>query len=539
MLRARFPMQPSSRTWSLCAILVLSCWAVSARADGHRLHGALELATAIDARMEQHWQSASVTPAAPADDVAFLRRVTLDLAGRIPTQREAIAFAQDTATDKRVRVIRRLMDGPEYPLHMGRILDEVIQGKYAGEPEFLEYVRSATAQHKGWDQVFREVLLGPWDTKELQGAQRFLSRRLNNLDDLTNDTAVVFFGVNISCAKCHDHPLVEDWKQDHYFGMVSFLNPTYEGGKGNRGKGNVPALVEKGTAPVAYVTTKGEKRTAKVMFLSGTVMEEPEAKPDPKATPVSRREQLVRSALEEKKFFSKAIVNRLWAYLMGRGLVSPTDQMHSANKPAVRGLLDFLAEDLAEHSYDLDRVMGALVASRVYQLASVRATEGEEAKTKDFPVASLRALTPAQFALSLVLATGDDSFDSAETPEARGKSYRALEGQASPLAGTKLLDPRQERFQSSAGEALYMSNNAEVQKLVSPAGSNLTARLAAIQDSKQLVETAVWTILSRPPREQEREHLVKWIEERKENRAKACGQLVWALLTSAEFRFNH
>ena len=84
-----------------------------------------------------------------------------------------------------------------------------------------------------------------------------------------------------------------------------------------------------------------------------------------------------------------------------------------------------------------------------------------------------------------------------------------------------------------------MSNQADVQKLTAPAGNNLAARLATIEDTKQLVDTAVWTVFSRPPREQERDYLVQWIEERKDNRARACGQLVWALLTSAEFRFNH
>jgi hypothetical protein len=148
-------------------------------------------------------------------------------------------------------------------------------------------------------------------------------------------------------------------------------------------------------------------------------------------------------------------------------------------------------------------------------------------------------LTPAQFALSVVLAAGDGSFDSSAAPEVRAKNYRNLESRAAALTGAKVLDSRLERYQSSAGEAMYMSNHAEVQKLTMPAGSNLAARLAAIEDTRQLVDTAVWTVFSRAPTESEREHLMKWIEERKENRAKACGQLVWALLTSAEFRFNH
>jgi hypothetical protein len=537
---------PLRAALSLCLI---ACCSPAGRAaapeakvtDREWEQAAQALAFRIDALMERHWQSIPVKPAAPVGDAAFLRRITLDLAGRIPTQREAVAFAEDTSPDKRTGAIRRLLSGPEYPLHMGRVLDEIIQGKNAGDGEFLEYLRTAVAARKSWDGVFRDILLGPWDADERKGARAFLARRLPSLDDLTHDTTVVFFGVNISCAKCHDHPLVEDWKQEHYFGMASFFNPTYEGGKKARGKPNDPVLTERETMPVTYVTTKGEKRSAKPMFLSGRVTEEPapQVEAEQKAPPVSRREQLVQFALGEKTFFSKAIVNRLWAYLMGRGLVNPLDQMHAANLPVVPDVLDLLAEDLAANGYDLDRLVAALVSSRVYQLASARTPEKEEADATDFAVASLRPLTPAQYALSLVLATGDGAFDRAETPEERGKSYRDLEKQAAALTRAKLLDPRTERFQSSAAEALYMSNQPDVQKLTMPAGNNLTARLAALEDSRQLVETAVWTVLSRPPTEPERDHLVQWIEERKENRARACGQLVWALLTSAEFRFNH
>ena len=140
---------------------------------------------------------------------------------------------------------------------------------------------------------------------------------------------------------------------------------------------------------MTYLTTKGEKRSAKPMFLSGRVAEEPDlpAKPDAKAAPVSRREQLVRLALEEKAFFSRAIVNRLWAFFMGRGLVSPLDQMHSANPPDAADLLELLAEDLSANGYELNRLVEALVSSRVYQLASEKAARNEEANPGHFAVA--------------------------------------------------------------------------------------------------------------------------------------------------------
>jgi hypothetical protein len=484
----------------------------------------------IDGLVAQHWQAENVKPVGPADDAVFLRRLTLDLAGRIPTYAEARAFHDDPSPDKRLRAVRRLMAGPEYALQLGRVFDEMIQGKFAGDAEFLDYLRTAVARHTPWDQVFREILLGPWDTKERKRADRFLAKRLNNLDDLTTDTARAFFGVNVSCAKCHDHPLVPDWTQDHYYGMVSFFNPTYEGNKG-RGR-NAAGILEKKTAEVSFVTTKGQRRNAKMMFLSGRVVDDP-------AASVGRREQLVRVALEEKTFFSRAIVNRLWAYFLGRGLVQPLDQMHAANPSAIPDLLEWLADDLAGHGYDLDRFIAGLVSSRVYQLASTRPAEGEDANERHFARATLRPLSPQQYALSMVLATGDGTLDQAATAEARERRYRELEGQGARLTKPGLLDAPGERYQSSTGEALFLTNHPEVQRLVTPAGKNLVARLAAIADTKLLVETAVWTVLSRPTEDDERDFLARWVEGHKPDRARACNELVWALLTSAEFRFNH
>src|SRR5439155_7330286 len=222
----------------------------------------------------------------------------------------------------------------------------------------------------------------------------------------------------------------------------------------------------------------------------------------------------------------------------GRGLVQPVDQMHSANPAVIPELLNWLAENLASHGYDLDRLVAGVVSSQVYQRASTGTVEDAEGPEKQFARASLRPLTPHQFALSMTLAVGDETFARSTEPQARARRYRELEAQASRLLNLKVLDPRTDRFQSSAGEALFMSNHIDVQHLMVPSGSNLAARLTAIVDTGKLVDTAVWTILSRPPDAEERAYLVQWIEGRK-HRPKASGQLIWALITSAEFRFNH
>jgi hypothetical protein len=518
----------------LPCLLLLALPGADQPATPDRLADAAVLAARVADLAAKHWDRHHVQPAAASSDAEFLRRVTLDLAGRIPTRHEATAFATDRSPDKSARTIRRLMDSPEYALHLGRVLDDLIQDRYAGDPEFVEYLRSSVAAHKPWDQIFREVLLGPWDTKERKRADRFLARRLASLDDLTNDTARVFFGVNVSCARCHDHPLAPDWTQDHYYGMASFFNRT----TAPLLKGLGANIAEKSSGDVTFVTTRGERRTAKMMFLSGRVIDEPAPPPDAdkKAPKFSRREQLVKVALDEKTFFSRALVNRLWAYFLGRGLVQPVDQMHSGNPPSIPEVLDALADDLVAHHYDLDRLVAAIVLSRPYQLASTWTGPGDSPGDKHFARARLRPLTPQQFALSLLLATGDGTFDQAEG-EARGKRYRELEGQAA--AWTKALDARSDRFQSSTTEALFMSNHPEVQRLAAPAGNNLAARLAAVADAGQAVDTAVWTVLGRAPEADERAELVKWLDGHRQDRAKACGEMVWALMTSAEFRFNH
>ncbi|HEX5273413.1 MAG TPA: DUF1549 domain-containing protein [Gemmataceae bacterium] len=485
-----------------------------------------KLAATIDDFFTRHWQSAGVKPAALADDATFLRRLTIDLAGRVPTREEAVAFAQDHASDKRARAIRRLMGGPECALAMGRALDETIQGKYAGDADFIEYLRAAVAEHRPWDAMFRDMMLGPWDTKERKRADRFLVRRQASLEELTADSTSVFFGVNVSCARCHDHPLVPDWTQDHYYGMASFFVRTAEAAKGKKAD-----VGEKPVSDIQFVTTKGDRHTAKVMFLTGKTLDA--------AATQGRREQLVKVALDEKTFFSRAIVNRVWAHFLGRGLVHPLDQMHSANPPSVPGVLEWLADDLAAHGYDLDRLVAGIVSSHVYQLSSTKPAEGEPPADKEFARALMRPLSPQEYALSLLLATADGGFDEAKTADARARKYRELEGQAAALVKPGALDGRAEKYQASTGEALFLSNRADVQKLVAPSGKNLVARLAAVTDNGAMVDTAVWTVLGRAPEADERAFLAGWVAGRKGDRAKACGELVWALATSAEFRFNH
>ena len=500
-------------------------------------------AVTIDAFLNAHWQFHGVTPAPPADDATFLRRITLDLCGRIPTAAELDRFRADDGQDKRQRLIERLIQSPEFELHFGNVLDDVIQGRYAGRDEFVDYLRRRLREGVTWKNLFRELMLGPWEDESTKAANQFLDRRARDLDSLTTDTARTFFGVDISCAKCHDHPLVPDWTQEHFYGMAAFLNRT-TGGKGKVG--------EKRKGEIKFLGSDGLEKTAKMMFLSGQVIDESTTQVDQsqqKSQPYSRREQLVRVALSERSFFSRAIVNRLWAYFLGRGLLDPVDQMHSANEPAVPGLVSQLADDFADAGYDLRSLIVGLVSSRAYRLSSRWEQNSSLPDEKMFAVSRLRPLSRQQLAFSVLLATGNESLGAAEIPLrverllgvsglARMQQYLNIERRATPLGDA--LDPPQRPFQSSAGEALFMSNNPAMQSLVKHSSGNLVAQLSELDSTSQVVTSAMRTVLTRAPSADEMQQYSVWFDRQSQgDRVQTCEQLVWALVTSAEFRFNH
>ncbi|MCO6456748.1 MAG: DUF1553 domain-containing protein [Pirellulaceae bacterium] len=539
--------------WRPCwtAAVVWLGWLLAA-SSAARAEEPFEAARQIDRLLADHWRAAGVEPAPASDDRALLRRATLDLAGRVPTAAELRKFLADKSPDKRSRLIAELTAGPEFPLNFGRVLEGWIQGRYQGDEPFLDYLRAGLRQGKSWDVLFREMLVGPWESPAERPANRFLDKRAKDLGAMTSDTARTFFGVDISCAQCHDHPLVDDWTQDHYYGLASFFGRT-TGGKGK--------IAEKSEGEVKFLAADGQERTARMMFLSGRVVEPggelsgsskgEQSETSGGSSAPSRRELLVRIALEDDRFFRRAVVNRVWQYLLGRGLVEPVDQMHSANTPAVPELLDWLADDFAAHGYDLRRLVAAVAMSRAYQLSSHWPSEAPLPPADLFAVARLRPLGRQQLAMSLLVATGDQRLDQPAAPQRgrlervlgvdgleRVERYLELEEQAAELA--RSFDPAQADFHSSAAEALFVSNAEAFQQLLQPRAGNLVQRLAELKTPREVIEAAFQATLQRLPDDDEFQQLAALFEEPAAGMSSASiERLVWALVASAEFRFNH
>jgi hypothetical protein len=513
------------------------------------------IAAAADHYIDETLRKERVRPAPAADDATLLRRLTLDLAGRIPTAAEARDYLGSTDPDKAMRLVDRLLGSPGYVRHQTAELDAMLMS--GDRTSLRDYLVKAVGENRPWDRIFRELMVPDQADPAGKVAAEYLASRVKDTDRLTADVSSTFFGVNISCAQCHDHPLVDDWKQDHFYGMKAFFDRTVLNGNG---KGAF--LAERGFGASRFKTTEGVERPARMMFLTGRKATEPEAgrdatkdeqkqekerlqkaqkdKAPPPAPRFSARAKLVELALapEDREFFARAIVNRVWNRLFGRGLVMPMDQMHSANPPSHPDLLAWLARDTIAHGYDVRRLIRGLVLSRAYARDS-RWDAGEPPRPSLFAVAAVRPLTPMQLACSLRLATADP----ATLPEdlKPGELDRRIESQADaagPMATA--LGSSGGDGQIGVAEALFFSNAERVEKeLLSDGDGRLVGRLLKVAAPAEQVELAVRNVLGREPDEDERRALRGYLEHRTDRPEEACRQLVWALLTSPEFRFNH
>jgi hypothetical protein len=533
--------------WLILTLLAFVCVPSPNRAE-ELLSRALPIEQIVDHYVDAQLHEAGQQPAQPAGDASFIRRLTLDLAGRIPTLEETRSFIASTNSGKRVELVDRLMNSPAFVRHQATEFDTMLMNGTRGSVR--PYLLTALAENGSWDRIYRDLMLPDENDPKRKPAAEFLRQRVRDLDKLTGEVSSIFFGVNISCARCHDHPLVADWKQDHFFGMKSFFSRTYESGG---------RLAERDTGLVKFKTTKGDERSARLMFLTGTVIETDTLKespnagskkrakkdqattmPPPPPPKFSARDELVKLSLQpgQRDFFARSIANRIWHRFFGYGLVMPLDQMHSENAPSHPELLDWLARDLVEHGYDLRRLIRGLVLSRAYARDS-RWDKGDAPRPNLFAVARVRPLTPMQLAVSLRLAITDPQMLPATLKsEEVDKRLQGLESSAAGLA--RLFEQPGDDFQVGVSEALLFSNGPAIEKdLLADGGDRLLRRLTQVKNDEEAIDLAVRTILCRPPRDEERKLLGDYLRQRANRPGEARRQMVWALLTSAEFRFNY
>lgn len=506
------------------------------------------ISTVVDFYVNAKLKASNVVPVAATDDAHFIRRVTLDLVGRIPTPAEVRRYESSADADKKRQLVDRLISSPAFVRQQASEWDWMLMDGKGGA--FRDYLVSALKANRGWDGIFGDVMAADSKNAASKGCEQFLKTRAQDQDKITSDVSVRFFGVNVSCAQCHNHPYVPAWTQDQYYGMKSFFSRTYEAGE---------FVGEKEYGYVTFKPLKSEQtRRASLLFLDGQTASEPEvAEPDdaakkaerqaieeckknkqpPPAPKFSRRAKLVEAGLAPGRegFFARAIVNQTWARLFGQGLVMPVDQMHGQNKPSHPELLVWLAREMVRQKYDVKALVRGLVLSDAY----ARSSEWPGPDRPDarlWAVATPRALTPQQFGTSLMLASTDPAkLDKAPVFEA---AVERMEQDGQSWAG--LFERPSFDFQVGVDEALALSNSDKVAKqLLADEDGKLVRSLLAMKDTPLMLRTAYASVLSRVPDGHEMEILNAYLKKRSERPGESIRDVVWALMASTEFRFNH
>lgn len=497
--------------------------------------------------------------AAPrADDEEFARRAYLDLVGTIPTVAELNDFLADPAKDKREKLIDKLLASPGYARRMAWHFDVTLmeRGKDAKVPRaaWEAYLRGAFAENRPYDAFVRELLSNDGSDPKTRAAAKFFLDRDLEPHAVTKDIGRVFLGRNMQCAQCHDHPTIDDYKQADYYGIQAFLNRSFLFPTANVA---TAVIAEKAEGDVSFssVFDKSKKLfNAAPHVPGGRPVEEPKAekgkeykvKPAPNVRPVPAvsRRALLAAALTspENKAFARNAANRLWAMMMGRGIVHPLDMDHGNNPPSHPELLDELAAEFVRHKFDVKWLVREIALSDAYQRSSELPAGVDDPPADRYLVAILKPLSPEQFAYAVMQATGhadaerlalgkkatEELLDARLAP--RMAPFRATLGRGGDAAA--------DNFSSTLDQTLFLKYGGAVRGLVPPRAGNLADRLGKVTNPDAIADELFAAVLSRRPTAAERKDVADALREAA-NRQKTIDELIWALVASAEFRFNH
>ncbi|MCB1209056.1 MAG: DUF1549 domain-containing protein [Verrucomicrobiales bacterium] len=485
---------------------------------------------AIDTLIAEGWARAGVPPATAVDAATWCRRVYLELAGRIPTQAEVLEFTSKGAN--REALVDRLLTSNDYAVRMRELWDVFLMGRVKrGDPDgrrkgagWWTFLEHAFKTNRPWNETVNDMLCArPENKPETKGASWFLYEQKSEHQRIAEVVAPVVYGTRIDCAQCHDHPLAREIKQAHYWGLVAAFN---------RSK-NVEGSTAVGEAAVGgfmnFTNLKKESQPALVTLLNGPTL--PETWPagdkeekdkddnyvDPKAKvrvpKYSRREAFADVATHDNPLLARAFVNRMWAALIGRGIVNPPDQMNARNAPSHPELLDWLAADFAAHQYDTRLVVREIVLSRLYALGA------SDAAPEVFAGMRERPLTAEQIARSWRVALG-------LAPNDDGLRKSVI---------SALPDVLPQDYNATFQQAMFLSGSPAMTSLFQSAKEGVIARIAALPDASSRVQEAFKSVYGRTPDGEETNQSVAFLNSRKDKPTEAIRDLLWALMTSAEF----
>jgi hypothetical protein len=510
-------------------------------------------------------------PAAESTDAEFLRRISLDLAGTIPTATATRRFLEDTAAEKRARLIDRLLAGDDYPRRMRQAMTVMWLERRAGtvvkDAAWNEYLRSSFAANKPWNEFVRELVAAVGSNESASPAIRFfVDGGRGDHHQLTRDVGRLFLGMDLQCAQCHDHPSIDDYHQADYFGLYSYLKQS----KLQADKKKNSFLIETVTQTrieFQSVFAPNDKRQTGPRLPGGQEVEIPKfekgkefALPPKDGLPGVPKFQLRKLLAEhltsnDNQRFARNAVNRFWFLMMGRGLVHPLDLLHSKNSPSHPELLTLLSERFIAHKYDVKHLLREIALTSAYQRSSLL-PDGVKANgiaPVSYRVALAKPLSAEQMAWSLLTATGNlKRVAAAPVPEDSKFTYKDYVNDRLPMpenlpdvltlfAATFGSPPgeAETEFAPSTKHSLFLMNEKLVLDWLKPRKGTLLQRLSMLEDSQAVAEELYLSLLTRRPEKNESDIVAEYLEQHKKRRRTALAELAWALLSTAEFRLNH
>lgn len=484
----------------------------------------------IDKHINAKLQKRKILPSGLCTDADFVRRLYLDLTGQPPTAAVARQFVEDKtpSAQKRAALIARLIGSPDYVEYWSNKWADLLQcnTKMLGERGvwvFRQWIRDSVEQNKPYDQFVKEILSASGSSLRNPAVNYY--RALRETGKMTEDISQTFLGVRFNCNKCHDHPF-ERWTQAQYYQFGAYF---------------AQVAFKKGSLPgeeMVYSSYNGGEVTHPKTNMAVAPLAPFGQSADPASA--GRREAFVDwIASRDNPLFARSYVNRVWAYLLGRGIIDPIDDIRAGNPPVNGPLLDALTKDFIDSNFDTAKLLKTICSSATYQ-RSIAANEWNIDDHLNFSHAGARRLTAEQLLDALAVSTG---VRPAVPGMPAGTRAAAIPQAVIPGMDMAVLFGRPDRESAcecartsnvSLAHALSMINGKTINDAVVDPSNLLVRVVNEEKDNRKVIEFLYYSILSRPPTESEMKEDLGTGAERMER----AQDLAWALLNSAGFLFN-
>ncbi|MFO0844292.1 MAG: DUF1553 domain-containing protein [Gemmataceae bacterium] len=482
----------------------------------------------IDTLVYEKLRQVKILPSGVCTDGEFIRRVYLDLIGVPPSSADVRAFLADAtpSRQKREKLVDRLVGNDDFVEHWTNKWADLLQvnRKFLGEPgaaKFRAWIKQAVASNMPYDQFVRAVLTGSGSNLDNPPASYF--KVLRTADAAMENTTQLFLAVRFNCNKCHDHPF-ERWTQDQYYQLSAFFAQVGRQEDGRYKGQRVGGSAVEGATPLVEVISDqkgGEITHARTGAV--TPPEFPYMHKDVAPPMVPRRDQLAKwLTSKDNQYFARSYVNRLWAYLLGVGLIEPIDDIRAGNPPTNPRLLDRLTEEFVNSGFDARHMICLICKSRTYQ-HSVAANDWNADDQINYSHAVARRLPAEVLYDAIHRATGSMSRLPGLPPGAR--AAQLLDSTQDAPGGFFVLfgkPPRESACECERvggvqlGPVLNLVNGPVVGEAVKDPANRITQLLRTEKDTGKVIEELFLSCLARYPTAKEKAEALRAIRESEE-----------------------